>query len=70
MTSRSAETERRQLQLNAQTGTREITAAIGRQIVALHNTLTVLAASAHLEEEIFVRTDRAEPIVPLNTEHR
>ncbi len=53
MTSSSAETERRQLMQDAQTETREITAAVDREIIALHNTMTVLAASVHLKEGDF-----------------
>jgi PAS domain S-box-containing protein len=53
LTSGSAETERRQLEQDAQTETREITAAIHREIIGLQNTMTVLAASVHLKEGDF-----------------
>ncbi len=53
VTTGSAETERRQLEQAAQTESREIIAAIDREIVALQNTMTVLAASVHLKEGDF-----------------
>src|SRR5262245_1009295 len=53
VTRNSAATERRQLELDAQTETREITAAIDREIVALQNTITVMAGSVHLREGDF-----------------
>jgi PAS domain S-box-containing protein len=53
VTSGSAETERRQLEQDGQAEMREIGAAIDREIVALQNTITVLAGSVHLKEGDF-----------------
>lgn len=53
VTSSSAEMERRQIERDAQTEAREIAAAIDRELVALQNTVTVLAASVHLRQGDF-----------------
>ena len=58
VTSGSARTERRQIEQDAQTEIREIVAAIDREIVALQNTMTVLAGSVQLKEGNFAEFHR------------